>query len=54
MDIPITPAPVAEPPRLDLRMIGDPVAASCVGDFCTVPDHHTQAVVNRRIDEGEI
>jgi hypothetical protein len=54
MDMPTTPSPIVDLPILDLEIVGDRDAASCVGDFCTVPDHHTQAVVNRRIDEGEI
>ncbi|WP_187270516.1 hypothetical protein [Lacisediminihabitans profunda] len=36
---------------LPLHIVGDPNAASCDGDFCAIPDHHEQAVVNRRLDE---
>jgi hypothetical protein len=34
-----------------LTMVGDQNAASCVGDFCEIPDHHEQSIVNRRLDE---
>ncbi len=34
-----------------LTSLGDPNAASCDGDFCAIPEHHTQAVVNRKLDE---
>ena len=35
-------------------MVGDPLAASCVGDSCVIPDHHEQAVVNRQLDENRV
>jgi hypothetical protein len=44
MDAPTAPLPI-------LTTLGDPAAASCVGDFCEIPEHHTQAVVNRKLDE---
>lgn len=28
--------------------------AACEGDFCAIPDHHEQAVVNRRLDSDEV
>ena len=34
-----------------LTPLGDAAAAVCNGDFCVVPEHHTQAVVNKRLDE---
>ena len=34
-----------------LSPVGDPSAAVCVGAFCAIPDHHEQAIVNRRLDE---
>lgn len=37
-----------------LQIVGDPTAESCEGDFCVIPEHHTQAIVNRKIDLGEI
>ena len=41
------PLPIVQP----LQQLGDPLAAACEGDFCEIPDHHTQAVVNRKLDE---
>ena len=35
-------------------MVGDPTAAACVGDSCLIPEHHTQAVVNRKLDEDAV
>jgi len=37
-----------------LQLLGDAGAASCEGDFCEIPDHHEQAVVNRRLDEDAV
>lgn len=36
-----------------LRLLGA-VGAVCEGDFCEIPDHHEQAVVNRRLDEDAV
>jgi len=36
-----------------LQILGDS-AAACVGDFCEVPEHHSQSVVNRRLDEDAV
>ncbi len=33
---------------------GDPTAAACVGEFCAIPDHHEQSIVNRRLDEDAV
>jgi hypothetical protein len=33
-----------------LLIVGDPQAAACEGDFCAIPEHHEQAVVNRALD----
>lgn len=41
-----TPAP--------LLIVGDPTAAACVGDFCEIPQHHEQAVVNRQLDDNRV
>lgn len=30
--------------------LGDPSAASCEGDYCEIPEHHTQAIVNKKLD----
>lgn len=37
-----------------LQPLGDPNAAACEGDFCEIPEHHTQAVVNRKLDEDAV
>jgi hypothetical protein len=39
------------PWKVPLVIVGDPTAAACEGDSCVIPDHHEQAVVNRRLDE---
>ncbi|NYF10933.1 hypothetical protein HDC94_002089 [Leifsonia sp. AK011] len=36
-----------------LQLLGG-VGAVCEGDFCEIPDHHEQAVVNRRLDEDAV
>jgi hypothetical protein len=41
-------------PIIALQPLGDASAASCVGDFCAVPEHHTQAIVNRRLDDDAV
>ncbi|MDJ0335397.1 MAG: hypothetical protein ACOH10_01180 [Rhodoglobus sp.] len=41
-------------PIIGLTPLGDPSAASCDGDFCAVPEHHTQAIVNRRLDDDNV
>jgi hypothetical protein len=35
-------------------ILGDPAAAACEGDFCEIPPHNEQAVVNRRLDEDRV
>ena len=42
------------PSPLKLVALGETDAAACVGDFCEIPDHHTQAVVNRKLDEDAV
>jgi len=37
-----------------LQLLGDADAASCVGEFCEIPAHHEQAVMNRRVDSDLI
>ncbi len=37
-----------------LTIVGAPTAPGCDGDFCAIPDHHVQAVVNRRLDEDSV
>lgn len=48
------PLPVIVTPGLTLTPLGDPTAAACEGDFCAIPDHHTQAVINRKLDEDAV
>lgn len=44
------PLPIVQP----LQQLGDPAAAFCEGDFCEIPDHHTQAVVNKKLDDDAV
>jgi hypothetical protein len=44
-------AATAPIPVIKLQPLGDPAAAACVGDFCEIPEHHNQAVVNKKLDE---
>ncbi len=37
-----------------LLIVGEADAASCVGDYCEIPEHHEQAIVNRAIDSDRI
>jgi hypothetical protein len=39
---------------LPLLIVGEAGAAVCDGDFCEIPEHHEQAVVNRRLDEDAV
>ncbi|MEL0626685.1 hypothetical protein V6245_06970 [Salinibacterium amurskyense] len=40
-------------PTFALQQLGDPNAVACEGDACgVVDDRHSQALVNRQIDEG--
>lgn len=41
-------------PTLALKAFGDPNVDACVGDVCVIPDHHEQAVMNRRLDEDAV
>jgi len=41
-------------PIIKLEQLGDPTAAACEGDFCAIPEHHQQAVVNRKLDEDAV
>jgi len=54
MDAATAPTPIVTPATPRLRTLGDPAAAVCDGDVCVIPDHHEQAVVNRRIDDDAI
>jgi hypothetical protein len=44
MDVPTPP----------LTILGNLDAAVCEGDFCEIPDHHEQAIVNARVDDDRI
>ena len=41
-------------PIITLEQLGDPTAAACEGDFCAIPDHHQQAIINRKLDEDAV
>jgi hypothetical protein len=45
---------MTDPTTSPLTMVGDPTAAVCDGDFCEIPDHHEQAIINRRLDEDAV
>ena len=49
MDAATMPLPV-----IKLELLGDASAAACEGDFCEIPDHHQQAIVNRKLDEDAV
>lgn len=49
MDAPTLPVPI-----ITLQQLGDPTAAACEGDFCEIPDHHQQAIINCRLDEDAV
>ncbi len=43
--------PIADAaPELKLQLLGEVDAAVCDGDFCELPAHREQAVMNRRVD----
>ena len=41
-------------PIVGFTRLGDANADACAGEFCAIPDHHLQTVVNRRVDQDEI
>ncbi|MDP9027549.1 MAG: hypothetical protein M3N46_08320 [Actinomycetota bacterium] len=43
-------APTSEPTGPKLQLIGAADAEACVGEFCELPAHREQAVMNRRVD----
>jgi hypothetical protein len=45
---------VTEPITSPLTLVGDSSAAVCDGDFCEIPNHHEQAIVNRRLDDDRV
>ncbi len=42
---------IEKPP---LTILGSSDAEACEGEFCEIPAHHEQAVMNRRVDEDRI
>jgi hypothetical protein len=42
----------AETPKLQL--LGDLEAEACEGEFCELPAHREQAVMNRRVDSDAV
>jgi hypothetical protein len=45
---------MTDPITTPLTLLGDSSAAVCEGEFCTIPEHHEQAIVNRRLDDDRI
>jgi hypothetical protein len=41
-------------PTMPIQIVGDLGGGVCEGDFCEIPEHHEQAVVNRAIDSGNV
>ena len=39
---------------IKLQPLGDADAAACEGEFCAIPEHHTQAAVNRKLDDDAV
>jgi hypothetical protein len=39
---------------LPLALLGDQSAATCEGEFCAIPEHPEQAIVNRRLDDDAV
>ena len=37
-----------------LLIVGDAEAAVCEGEFCEIPEHHEQAIVNRALDSDRV
>ena len=37
-----------------LTLVGAADAAVCEGDFCVIPDHNEQKVVNRNLDDNNV
>jgi len=50
----VTEATTTPVPIVGLTPLGESDADSCEGEFCAIPDHHMQTVVNRRVDQDEI
>ncbi len=50
----MTQSSTAPLPLVVLQPLGDATAESCEGDFCAIPEHHNQAVVNRALDDNAV
>jgi len=37
-----------------LTIVGDPHAEACEGEFCELPVHREQGIVNRRVDDDAV
>ncbi len=37
-----------------LQVLGELDAEACVGEFCELPAHREQSVINRRVDSDQI
>ena len=37
-----------------LTIVGDPQADVCDGEFCELPVHREQGIVNRRVDDDAV
>ena len=46
-------AATAPTPTISLLPLGD-AAPGCEGDFCAIPENHTQALVNRKLDSDDV
>jgi hypothetical protein len=46
--------PDAPPAAQKLQLVGDLDAEACVGEFCALPAHREQSVMNRRTDSDQI
>ena len=40
--------------HISLVMVGEPEAAACTGDVCEGPEHLSQVLVNRKLDEDAV
>ncbi|CAN5375138.1 hypothetical protein BH11ACT4_BH11ACT4_05370 [soil metagenome] len=50
----MTSAATMPVPIVALLPLGDANAAACEGDFCEIPEHHNQAIVNRKLDDDAV
>ncbi|MCW2748920.1 MAG: hypothetical protein JWR83_30 [Aeromicrobium sp.] len=45
---------MTDPITSPLTLLGDSSGAVCEGEFCEIPEHHEQAIVNRRLDDDRV